>query len=404
MNQHPIDRPVPDGPTRRRVAVACQGGGSQTAFTAGALRRILRDPGLGRDFELVALSGTSGGAVCCLLAWFGLLRHADDPEKRGVRAAELLTDFWRENSANDLWDRLVVNPSFTWLHRLVDAGMMPAIPPPPGVPGQVRDRLQRMLEHRVQFAELPGLLRDRPDHPTLMCGAVDVLSGQFAVFEECCPDPHWRRRALYDHPSDVCVDTVLASAAVPPLMPAVRVGDGTYWDRMFAHNPPIRALLDRPFELRPDEIWVIEIDPESADHVPDSVLATVDRRFELSSNLSLQAELHWVRQINEWVDQGVLPAKDFKVVEIVRIALSRRLSDGLDLASKVDRDPAYLHELMADGESQLDHFLSARAGGNTGWWPGTFPTGYAPTGRWAAPTPGSQPVPNLDDPPGVKSR
>jgi hypothetical protein len=47
--------------------------------------------------------------------------------------------------------------------------------------------------------------------------------------------------------------------------------------------------------------------------------------------------LHWIRQINEWVDRGVLPAKGFKVAEIVRIALSRRLSDDLDLASKVDR-------------------------------------------------------------------
>jgi NTE family protein len=46
---------------KTKVAIACQGGGSQTAFTAGALRRILRDPELDRSYELVALSGTSGG-------------------------------------------------------------------------------------------------------------------------------------------------------------------------------------------------------------------------------------------------------------------------------------------------------------------------------------------------------
>ncbi len=28
--------------TTRRVAVACQGGGSHTAFTAGALKRLLK--------------------------------------------------------------------------------------------------------------------------------------------------------------------------------------------------------------------------------------------------------------------------------------------------------------------------------------------------------------------------
>ena len=44
-----------------RVAIACQGGGSHTAFTAGALSRLLATP---REAEIVGLSGTSGGAIC----------------------------------------------------------------------------------------------------------------------------------------------------------------------------------------------------------------------------------------------------------------------------------------------------------------------------------------------------
>ena len=45
---------------RKRVAIACQGGGSHTAFTAGGLKGLLRS-GL-PEHEVVALSGTSGGA------------------------------------------------------------------------------------------------------------------------------------------------------------------------------------------------------------------------------------------------------------------------------------------------------------------------------------------------------
>jgi NTE family protein len=52
----------------RRVAIACQGGGSHTAFTAGVLGRLLGAEELNR-YEIVGLSGTSGGAVCALLAW-----------------------------------------------------------------------------------------------------------------------------------------------------------------------------------------------------------------------------------------------------------------------------------------------------------------------------------------------
>ncbi len=53
--------------TRRRVAIACQGGGSHTAFTAGVLQRLLDGPEID-EYDVVGFSGTSGGAVCALLA------------------------------------------------------------------------------------------------------------------------------------------------------------------------------------------------------------------------------------------------------------------------------------------------------------------------------------------------
>ena len=59
---------------RTRVAVACQGGGSHTAFTAGVLAELL--PAIERrEYELVGLSGTSGGAVTAITAWQALLRE-----------------------------------------------------------------------------------------------------------------------------------------------------------------------------------------------------------------------------------------------------------------------------------------------------------------------------------------
>ena len=361
---------------KTKVAIACQGGGSKTAFTAGALRRILRDPELDRSYELVALSGTSGGALCCLLAWYGLLAHADDQQHRGIRAADLLTAFWDENAAHEWWDLLVANPTMVGLHRLVDGGWLPAAPPLPWVPGMVKARLQRLLERLVSFEDLLGLLRDHPNHPTLLCGAADVLSGEFAVFEEACPDPAWRRERLVAYPPAVTVDTVLASAAVPPLMPAVPIGDGLYWDGLFAHNPPIRDLVDRARSMRPDEIWVIQIDPETTPHAPSSVVDTVDRRFELSSNLSLNAELHWIRQVNQWIDERILPTSGFKLIKVARIQMSQALADRLDLASKVDRSPGYLHKLMADGERQVGGFLQERQDPGAPWWEPMFPHRY----------------------------
>jgi NTE family protein len=79
-------------PEPKRIAIACQGGGSHTAFTAGVLKRLLRPGEAVRD-QLVGLSGTSGGAICALLAWVGLAD--EDPN----RPAELLDGFWHDNAA-----------------------------------------------------------------------------------------------------------------------------------------------------------------------------------------------------------------------------------------------------------------------------------------------------------------
>src|SRR3954447_25954870 len=78
--------------SERRVAIACQGGGSHTAFTAGVLGRLLSADELD-EYRVVGLSGTSGGAVCALLAWSALL----DGDPRAGK--ERLEGFWADNAA-----------------------------------------------------------------------------------------------------------------------------------------------------------------------------------------------------------------------------------------------------------------------------------------------------------------
>ena len=83
------------------MAIACQGGGSHTAFTAGVLKRLLGAEELA-GVEVVGLSGTSGGAVCALLAWSALLDG--DPVAAGPppddRACFIHRDY---HPGNTLW-------------------------------------------------------------------------------------------------------------------------------------------------------------------------------------------------------------------------------------------------------------------------------------------------------------
>lgn len=65
-------------PTLRTIAIACQGGGSHAAFTAGVLPALLAAQ-TERRYRIIGLSGTSGGALCALVAWYGMLKAWGTP-------------------------------------------------------------------------------------------------------------------------------------------------------------------------------------------------------------------------------------------------------------------------------------------------------------------------------------
>src|SRR5215216_6049861 len=240
----------------RKVAIACQGGGSHTAFTAGVLKRLLRAEEL-KHYEVVGLSGTSGGAVCALLAWHNLLRGD------AAGAAEALDAFWRDNSATAPHEQ-IINSWVLWASSLQNFITMPVVSPYYDNYFSVSalEEFKWMLERRVDFAKVG--LQPEDSYPVLLVGAVDVLSGEFKTFNS--------RR------DRITPETILASAAIPTLFRSVRAGDGgTYWDGLFSQNPPVRELTDE----RPDEIWVIQINPKELETEPKTVAEIADRRNEL---------------------------------------------------------------------------------------------------------------------------
>jgi NTE family protein len=316
------------------VAIACQGGGSHTAFTAGVLKRLLGDEAMAR-YELVGLSGTSGGAICALLAWYGLA--GGDPARPG----ELLDGFWADNAARAPHQRLV-NTSMVWAGALQNVVSLPAVSPyanPFAAAGA--GEFRRQLERRVDFDALP----DGDRHPLLLVGAVDVLSGEFKAFNS--------RR------DRISVDTILASAAIPTLFRSVRVDGGTYWDGLFSQNPPVRELVD----ARPDEIWVIQINPTQLEREPRSAAEIADRRNELAGNLSLHQELRFIEKIDELLETGAL-ARDgrYRTIVVRVIELSRAgVAGPLGAASKLNRAPAFIAGLIAHGEERAREFIAALA-------------------------------------------
>jgi NTE family protein len=140
----------------------------------------------------------------------------------------------------------------------------------------------------------------------------------------------------------------------------VRPGDGgTYWDGLFSQNPPVRELTDEG----PDEIWVIQINPKERKTEPRTVIEIADRRNELSGNLSLYQELRSIEKVDQLLEAGLLsPDGKYKQIVVRVIELSRsRFSRSLGTASKLNRDPRFIEDLMSHGEARAEEFLVALA-------------------------------------------
>jgi NTE family protein len=313
---------------RIRVAIACQGGGSHTAFTAGVLSRIMKEKN--DRYEITALSGTSGGAICALLAWYGLLTNDRD------EAVRLLTSFWKEMSASSYPDKLM-NDWLVGSSRL--QGTVPMLEISPyNYPPLAQERLKDILEKLVEFDSIDALLG--PSSPDLHIGAVDVLSGDFKVFSN----------------KEIDVRSIMASAAIPTFLRAVHVNGNIYWDGLFSQNPPVWNFIEgKNADAKPDEIWIIQINPQKRKAEPVSVGEIADRRNELAGNLSLKQELFFIKKVNDWLDAGHLPADKYKHIDVRWIKM---LDEKLDTSSKLDRDPSFIQHMMKYGEEQAGEFLA----------------------------------------------
>ena len=163
--------------SRSRVAIACQGGGSHTAFTAGVLQELLVH--LPDDVEVVALSGTSGGAICAALAWDGLVR--DDPH----RASEKLQDFWDAIAATEPWDR-ILNEVLLNVLSLRNHMVLPEVSPY-HLPTWGEERFRDILNQFFEFDELRHLARKSGAPESVAGGRFDGGRRNPGAPTKCCP-------------------------------------------------------------------------------------------------------------------------------------------------------------------------------------------------------------------------
>jgi NTE family protein len=386
----------------RQIAIACQGGGTHAAFTWGVLDEILAakerfdaDPEGGDRFEITAVSGTSAGALCALATWYGMAPNTADPAMGSLAAArERLEHLWTTFAATtpaEVMHNEWVAAALRW-----QAGRMPTVSFGPYDP---LTRLSMaglsLMGVRDEYLGFPALLRslcphlESVDWPEVarrrlrvVAGAIEVLSGNTEIFDSdtTLAQMGLLRTGEYAGPGanrwrvrrPLSLEGVAASGTLPEVLPAQVIEDmefptcepdvsvrrpAYYWDGLYSQNPPVRDLVDAPTrDQKPDEIWVIRINPQeySPRRLHVSLDDIHDRENDLAGNLSLNQELDHILTMNRWLARhgdAHPPLDTRKHVEVRTLKMSRETAWGIGHASKLDRGAAHIARMREEGHS-----------------------------------------------------
>jgi NTE family protein len=224
-------QPIPDisdiAAKYDRVALVLQGGGALGAYQAGVYQALGE-----ANCDPKWIAGVSIGAINSALI------AGNPPEKR----LSALEAFWNNISARKVWAYTPEGDVFRDLRNQTSAMMAMTL----GQPGFFKPRplnpwfapagaegatsfydtaeLRRTLETLVDFDRINS------GQTRLSVGAVNVRTGNFIYFDS------EKMRLGPEH--------VMASGALPPAFPAVRIDGEDYWDGGIVSNTPLQHLLD----------------------------------------------------------------------------------------------------------------------------------------------------------------
>ncbi|HEX4585210.1 MAG TPA: patatin-like phospholipase family protein [Burkholderiaceae bacterium] len=264
-----------------QVVLVLQGGGALGAYQLGVYQ-ALHESGLQPDWVI----GTSIGAInAAIIAgnpieqrWPRLQRFWEGVAVFGIRDHGPAAWFW--DSLNNLRTLALGVPGFFEPNPVAALGPMAQV----GIEqasyygtGGLRNTLNRL----VDFDQL-GHVGTR-----LTVGAVSARSGAMRYFDS---------RA-----GQLTPDHILASGALPPAFPAIRIDDEPYWDGGIFSNTPVEAVLD-DMPRRDSVIFSVNLWNPSGPE-PRSLWEVQSRQKEIQyasrfdSHLMRQAQIHRLRHV-----------------------------------------------------------------------------------------------------------
>jgi NTE family protein len=268
-------------PKERQTVLVFQGGGALGAYQAGVYQ-ALHETGVEPDWII----GTSIGAINASL----IAGNAPD------RRLERLEEFWRRMRKKEFWGLA------SWPGLSDTAGYWSTLLG--GIPGFFEPNPLAFLgAHYPLGRDMAGFYSTAPLEKTL----TELVD--FSLIERCTPRltvgaAHVRSskmRYFDSREARISARHVLASGALPPAFPAVRIDGELYWDGGILSNTPTEVIFeDNP--RRSSLVFAVHMwNPMGAE--PETIWEVLHRQKDIqyssrvASHIARQRQVHKLRHV-----------------------------------------------------------------------------------------------------------
>jgi NTE family protein len=312
---------TPDSARPAKLGLVLPGGGARAAYQVGVLRAIadLLPARSTNPFPIV--TGTSAGAVNAT----AIAVHAD----RFRVAVGNLERVWRNFQVGQVFRAdtgSMLRSGLHWLLAMMSGGWL--LPPPKSLFDNAP--LRELLAVQFDFAGVRRAIAAGHLDALAMSAAGYMSARSVSFFEARTGDP-WQRMRRAGQPTELSLDHLMASVAVPFLFPPVLMGEEYYGDGAMREANPFSAAI----HLGSERLLVIGTRNESRPPSPTPPMCPTFGQifgYMLDSLFSdgLYSDLERLTQLNEIVKKvGPISAEGarLKYIDMLVILPSRDLSE-----------------------------------------------------------------------------
>jgi NTE family protein len=218
---------------KKQLAIVLSGGGARASYQAGVLRAIYeivkKDENL---FEVI--TGTSAGAINAAY----LASNADD----WGTSTQYLVDLWKRIKPEDVYDisqYQMAKLGTRWMKGTIfksnsDAhinGLLDTTP------------LQKLLEREIDFTKIPQHFADKSLNAVAL-SATNYYSGSSVVFFDGQKKfEEWSRPDRFGIRTELTIDHVMGSAAIPLFFPPVKIDKSYFGDGCIRQVSPLSPSI-----------------------------------------------------------------------------------------------------------------------------------------------------------------